>query len=61
MFEGMTAGRVNAMAAALRGALALALWGNLVIFVSFQPGPEAGGFADLRPCRPAWRLDGLIS
>jgi hypothetical protein len=42
LFEGMTAGRVNAMAAALRGALAL--HGNLALFVSFQrlfPGPDA--------------------
>jgi putative sterol carrier protein len=42
LFEGMTTGRVNAMAAALRGALALR--GNLALFVSFQrlfPGPDA--------------------
>jgi hypothetical protein len=42
LFEGMIAGRVNAMAAALRGALALR--GNLALFVSFQrlfPGPDA--------------------
>jgi hypothetical protein len=40
--EGMIAGRVNAMAAALRGALALR--GNLALFVLFQrlfPGPDA--------------------
>jgi putative sterol carrier protein len=42
LFEGMIAGRVNAMAAALRGELALR--GNLALFVSFQrlfPGPGA--------------------
>jgi putative sterol carrier protein len=40
LFEGMTAGRVNAMAAALRGALVPG--GNLALVVSFQrlfPGP----------------------
>jgi hypothetical protein len=39
LFEGMTSGRVNAMAA-LRGALVP--WGNLALVVSFQrllPGP----------------------
>ncbi len=42
LFEGMTAGRVNAMAAALRGALVPR--GNLALVVSFQrlfPGPAA--------------------
>ena len=42
LFEGMTAGRVNAMAAALRGALVPR--GNLALVVSFQrlfPGPTA--------------------
>ena len=42
LFEGMTAGRVNAMAAALRGALVLR--GNLALVVLFQrlfPGPAA--------------------
>jgi len=40
VFEGMTAGKVNAMAAALRGALVPR--GNLALVVSFQrlfPGP----------------------
>jgi len=40
LFEGMTAGRVNAMAAALRGTLVPR--GNLTLVVSFQrlfPGP----------------------
>jgi putative sterol carrier protein len=42
LFEGMTAGRVNAMAAVLRGALVPR--GNLALVVSFQrlfPGPAA--------------------
>ena len=42
LFEGMTAGKVNAMAAALRGALVPQ--GNLGLIVSFQrlfPGPAA--------------------
>jgi putative sterol carrier protein len=42
LFEGMTAGRVNAMAAALRGAVVPR--GNLALVVSFQrlfPGPAA--------------------
>ena len=42
LFEGITAGRVNAMAAALRGALVPR--GNLALVVSFQrlfPGPAA--------------------
>ena len=42
LFEGMTAGRVNAMAAALRGTLVPR--GNLALVVSFQrlfPGPAA--------------------
>ncbi len=40
LFDGITAGKVNAMAAALRGALALQ--GNYALFISFQrlfPGP----------------------
>ena len=42
LFAGMTAGKVNAMAAALRGALVPQ--GNLALIVSFQrlfPGPAA--------------------
>ena len=42
LFEGITTGRVNAMAAALRGALVPQ--GNLALVVSFQrlfPGPAA--------------------
>ena len=42
LFEGITAGRVNAMAAALRGALVPR--GNLALVVTFQrlfPGPAA--------------------
>jgi putative sterol carrier protein len=42
LFDGMTAGRVNAMAAALRGTLVP--HGNLALVVSFQrlfPGPAA--------------------
>jgi len=42
LFESITAGRVNAMAAALRGTLVLQ--GNLALVVSFQrlfPGPTA--------------------
>ena len=43
LFEGMIAGKVNAMAAALRGALVPR--GNLALVVSFQrlfPGPGSG-------------------
>jgi putative sterol carrier protein len=42
LFDGMAAGKVNAMAATLRGALALQ--GNYALFISFQrlfPGPAA--------------------
>ena len=42
LFEGMAAGKVNAMAATLRGALALQ--GDYALFISFQrlfPGPAA--------------------
>jgi putative sterol carrier protein len=49
LFEGMTAGRVNAMASALRGALVPR--GNLALVVSFQrlfPGP-AGSLAKAGP------------
>ena len=44
LFEGMTAGRVNAMAATLRGAVVPR--GNLALVVAFQrlfPGPTAPG------------------
>ena len=47
LFEGMTAGRVNAMAAVLRGALVPR--GNLALLVSFQrlfPGPAASRAKD---------------
>jgi putative sterol carrier protein len=51
LFEGITAGRVNAMAAALRGALVPQ--GNLALVVTFQrlfPGP-AGSRAKARSGR----------